>query len=219
MGICKCYVSPNQGNFEAGRYYTWLKAVSKEKGISVSDNNKEWTVFSPKEYRRFFKNIQCANISMSIYIDRNRELLFVPEFKHKAGYRVSLDCFNSLSLPYREEDIGKVFLEVWQKYRRHKVVTAKEVEQVTPYYRLVTNGKDYSKFALNRWMISVDFIVSEKEMIFIYWYKKKGSAFGVDASDRRIDRIEPMSASCEDIGRTVIAIFEEAGILKESGAH
>lgn len=219
MGICKCYVSPNQGKFEAGRYYTWLKAVSKEKGISVSDNNKERTVFSPKEYRRFFKNIQCANISMSIYIDRNRELLFVPEFKQKAGYRVSLDCFSSLSLPYREEDIGKVFLEVWQKYCRHKVVTAKEVEQVTPYYRLVTNGKDYSKFAINRWMISVDFIVSEKEMIFTYWYKKKGSVFGVDASDRRIDRIEPMSASCEDIGRTVIAIFEEAGILKESGAY
>lgn len=124
MGICKCYVSPNQGKFEVGRYYTWLKAVSKEKGICVSDDNKEGTVFSPKEYRRFFKGIQCANISMSIYIDRDRELLFVPEFKHKAGYRVSLDCFSRLSLPYREEDIGRINMDIekeLQKMRRNAI--------------------------------------------------------------------------------------------------
>ncbi|MCH5343290.1 MAG: hypothetical protein J1E64_04560 [Acetatifactor sp.] len=100
MAICKCRVRPRQGNFEVGRYYTWYYAVTKTqlKPKSVRDAEKENFQFSPGEYSYYFKDIEFAYTNIAIYIDRKKELLFVPEFRYEEGFGVSLSYFNRLSV-------------------------------------------------------------------------------------------------------------------------
>ena len=61
-------------------------------------------------------------------------------------------------------------------------------------------------------MIGVTFITSENESIFAYWYRKKGGAFGLDTTDRRIERLITLSADNETIGNTILDVFGEAGV-------
>ena len=88
----------------------------------------------------------------------------------------------------------------------------KALEEAVPYYKLATKGKGWRAFMSGRWLVDVQFVPSENEMMFTYWYKK-GYYFGLDASDPEIERVLPMSASSEEIGRAVLALFEEAGII------
>ena len=214
MAICKCRVRPRQGNFEVGKYYTWYYAVTKTqlKPKSVRDADKENFQFLPGEYSYYFKDIEFAGTNIAIYIDRKKELLFVPEFRYEEGFGVSLSYFNRLPVPYTEESIGLEFKKVWEEYKDHPVVNKKEREEAVPYFKLATKGKGWRAFMSGRWLVNVQFVPSENEMMFTYWYKK-GYYFGLDASDPEIERVLPMSASCEEIGRTVLTLFEEAGII------
>lgn len=127
---------------------------------------------------------------------------------------MSLNYFQRLSVPYTEENIGQEFRKAWEEYKDHPVIRVKEAEEITPFYKIITKGKGWKAFASGRWMLKVQFITSENEMRFTYWYKKQGTYFGLDSDERVIERILPMEASCKDIGHTVLAIFEEAGIVE-----
>ena len=233
MALCKCFACPNQGRFEVGKYYDWRYAVSqttsKQKANplanlfssgslgnsevkSVKDEDKTNFHFSAEEYALFFKDIQCDNTSMEIYIDRKNELLFVPNFTRETVFHVTLSYFSKLPLPYTEELIGQGFLKVWEEYKDYPIVSVKEAEEAVPFYKIVMKGKGWQSFVSGHWMIYVNFISSENEMIMKYWYKR-GYAFENHASDRIIERIVPMSASCEEIGHAVLAVFGEAGII------
>lgn len=213
MALCKCFACPKQGNFEVGKYYIWQYSAqnfSGEKGIMVRDIDKSYIVFLYEEYTLFFKDIECANTSMNIYIDRKKELIFAPEFKCEIGYRVPLDYFSKLPLPYTQQDIGKEFQKTWEEYRNHLIVSQEERNQVIPYYKIIEKG--WRAFASKRWMLNVDFIISESEIIFTYWYKKQKSSFGLNVDDKVIDKVIPMSASSEEIGHTILELYEKAGI-------
>ena len=71
-----------------GKYYTWYYAVTKTqlKPKSVRDADKENFRFSPGEYSCYFKDIEFAGTNISIYIDRKKELLFVPKFQCEEGF-------------------------------------------------------------------------------------------------------------------------------------
>lgn len=218
MALCKCIRCPCQGEFVVGRYYDWLYAVREKdywnKGRSVKDEQEERYKLSLQEYMSCFKDIEADNLAMGIYIDRKKELIFVPEFRYRyeTGYRVSLDCFEQLPFPYGAEEVGKTFLAVWETYRDHPVVSEEERERATPYYKIVTKGKGFRFFSERHWMISVTFITSENEIIFEYWYRKKGGAFGLDTTDRHIDRLIKLSSDNETIGNTILDVFREAGV-------
>lgn len=216
MGLCKCTHCPQQGNFVVGRYYSWVHLVKENKfwheGRRVTDEQGERYSFSVKEYASYFKDIEIPNFSMGIYIDRKCELLFVPHFRHEAGYSVSLDHFERLPFSYEAEEVGKLFRAVWETFRNHPVVKAEEVEGVTPYYKIVTKGKGFRAFSGSRWMIDVQFITSENEIIFEYWYRKKGGAFGRDTTDRHINRIIKLPADNKALGTAILDIFAEAGV-------
>lgn len=216
MGLCKCVYLPQRGNFVAGRYYAWLYSVEdkkrEEKSRSVTDEQGDRYVFSPKEYSYYFREIETADAAMGIYVDRKRELIFVPEFRYEKGYFVSLDCFERLPFPYEAEEVGKTFLAVWETFRNHSVVSVEEFEHATPYYKIVTKGKGFRAFSERHWMISVTFITSENEIIFEYWYRKKGGAFGRDITDRHINRITELSADKGTIGNAILDVFGEAGV-------
>lgn len=218
MGLCKCLHCPQQGEFAVGRYYDWLYSVAekdfwnKGRSRSVRDEQEGRYTFAPKEYASCFKDIEAADVSMGIYIDRKKELIFVPEFRYEKGYSVSLDCFERLPFPYEAEEVGKTFLAVWETFRAHPVVSAEERERTTPYYKIVTKGKGFRAFSERRWMIDVTFITSENEVIFEYWYRKKGGAFGRDTTDRLINRIIKLSADNDTIGNAILDVFGEAGV-------
>lgn len=214
MALCKCYACPKSGGFQIGKYYHWVyspQTFSGQKGRMVRDINKDNIVFEHQEYSLSFKDIEIANNCINIYIDRKKELIFAPEFKCEIGYHVPLDCFGKVSFPYTPYDIGKEFQEIWEKYKNHSVVSEEERKQTIPYYEII--AKSWGKFASARWMLNVDFIYSENEIIFTYWYKKERNSFGINADDRVIDRVISMSASCEEIGETIIALYEKAGII------
>lgn len=217
MALCKCFACPNQGRFEVGKYYDWRTLFStgstgSSEVKSVRDDDKTQFHFSAEEYVLFFKDIQFDNTSMEIYIDRKNELLFVPNFTRESVFHVTLSYFSRLPLPYTEELIGQEFLKVWEEYKDYPIVSVKEAEEAVPFYKIVMKGKGWQSFVSGHWMIYVDFISSENEMILKYWYKR-GYAFENHASDRVIERIVPMSASCEEIGRAVLEVFKEAGII------
>lgn len=216
MALCKCIHCPRQGEFVVGRYYDWLYSEREKdywnKGRSVKDEQEERYKLSLQEYMACFKDIEADNVAMGIYIDRKKELIFVPKFKYEKGYRVSLDCFEQLPFPYEAEEVGKTFLAVWETYRDHPVVSVEEFEHTTQYYKIVTKGKGFRFFSERHWMISVQFITSENQVIFTYWYRKKGGAFGLDTTDRRIERIITLSADNETIGNTILDVFREAGV-------
>lgn len=151
---------------------------------------------------------------MRIYIDRKKELLLVPEFENE-GYPhpMPLNYFSRLPFPYTEDSIGQEFQKLWEKHKTHPVVSVNEVEQITPFYKIVTKGKGWKAFASGRWMLNVQFIPSEGDLIFTYWHKKQGTYYSNYPDDCIIDSVVPMWASCEEIGHTVLAIFEEAGII------
>lgn len=216
MGLCKCTHCPQQGTFAAGSYYVWLYSMEEksfgEKGRYVKDEQGDGYTFSPKEYVSCFKEIEAANLSMNIFIDRKRELIFVPVFRHEAGFAASLGYFERLPFPYEAGEVGKTFSAVYEEFRNHPVVSAEEVKRTTPYYKIVTNGKGFRAFSGKRWMIHIQFITSENEIIFEYWYRKKGGAFGCDATDRHINRIIKLPSDNEVIGNAVLDVFGEAGV-------
>lgn len=216
MGLCKCTRCPPQGKFVVGRYYAWRYSIAEKffwkKGRHVTDEQGDGYTFSPRGFASCFKEMEAADLYMGIYIDRKRELIFVPKFKYEAGYHVSLDRFERLPFPYEAEEVGKTLLAVWEAYREHPVVSAEEKEHTTPYYKIITKGKGIRAFSERRWMICVTFITSENEIILEYWYRKKGGAFGRDTTDRNIGRIIKLSAGNETIGNAVLDVFGEAGV-------
>lgn len=215
MGLCKCIRCPQQGNYVVGKYYGWLYAIEEvnngKKGFRVSDESGSRYRFLPEEYLLYFKDIVMADISMEIYIDRKRDLVFLPAFKHEAGYHVNLDIFEQLSYPYTSEDVGRIFFDMWEEHRNHPIVNAEDVERVTPYYKIITNGKEYKAFSGKRWMIYITFVLSENEIIIEYWYRKK-SGFGRDITDKNIDRIVKLSSDNMTVGNAILEVFEEAGV-------
>lgn len=214
MAYCKCYTLPDQGNFEVGKYYIWYysaQANSGQKGKMVRDMDKQNINFSSEEYSLYFNDIECADNSIDIYIDRKKELIFTPILKFETGFHVSAEYFSRLPAPYTKETIGKEFYEVWKKYYDHPVVTDEERKQITPYYKII--AKSWSAFASRRYMLSVEFIPSEEEIMFTYWYRKERNSFGLNADDKVINRVIPMSASFEEIGHTVLRLYEKAGVI------
>lgn len=169
MAYCKCLLSPDQGNFEVGKYYIWYYSVqtnADQKGKMVRDMDKQNIHFLCEEYARYFNDIECADNSMNIYIDRKKELIFTPSLKSEAGFHVSTEYFSRLPVPYTRETIGKEFYEVWKKYHDYPVVTDEERKQITPYFKIIS--KSWSAFASRWYMLSVDFIPSEYEIMFTY---------------------------------------------------
>lgn len=170
--------------------------------------------FSPDDYSRFFRDVHRAATAISVYIDRKRELLFVPEFKRESSpFTIPSEYFCRLSSPYTEELIGQHFWRVWEEYKNHPEISAADAHRLTPFYKTVTGGKGQRAFASGRWTLKAQFITSENEIYFTYLYKKQGTRFGLDSSDPVISRILPMQASFKEIGTTVLEIFKEAKIL------
>lgn len=216
MGIIKCSVCPKRGKFEVERYYEWEykvgeKAIEKS-DLYIYDRSGTRICFSVKEVKRFFSEIQFGKTYIDIYIDRKKELIFVPVFTHEIGYGTTLDFYYRLTLPYTKEDIGQMFQEVWEKHKNHEVVTAKIVEQTTPFYKIVMKGKGWPSFTSGRWLISANYVLSDSKVNFQYNYKEKGYSYGLNKDDRIIERIVPMPASNQEIGNSIISIFEEAKI-------
>lgn len=217
MGLIKCIVCPNRGNFESGKYYGWWYEVdnqyTKVRNLHIRDTSGENINFSVKEVNRYFRDIKCSNIDVEIYIDRKKELIFVPAFTHEIGYKTVLEYYDRLSPPYTEKDIGVMFQKVWEEHKNHAVVSERESELSTPFYKIVMKGKGWRSFTSGRWLISAEFILSENEIIFNYQHKKNGNSYGSDIYDRKIERIVTMSASDIEIGSTIIGIFQEAKII------
>ena len=127
MALCKCKACPRQGKFQIGKYYNWYIApgqlAPRENATmpikyilpdnlcvkGVHDDDNKFVHFSPGQYPLFFKDIQHADISISVYIDRKNELLFAPVFTDEKGFDAKLSYFTKLSLPYTEDQIGQEF--------------------------------------------------------------------------------------------------------------
>lgn len=230
MALCKCKACPRQGKFQIGKYYSWYIApgqlAPRENATmpikyilpdnlcvkGVHDDDNKFIHFSPGQYPLFFKDVQHADISISVYIDRKNELLFAPVFTDEKGFGAKLSYFAKLPLPYTEDQIGREFLKVWEEYKDHPIVSTKEKEEAVPYYKIVTKGKGFRAFASGRWMIEAEFFTSENEMLLTYWYKCS-NGFEIHTSDTHIQRIVPISASFEEIGHAILSIYEEAGII------
>ena len=149
--------------------------------------------------------------SVSVYIDTKRNILIIPTAKNEHGIRMSVN--HPQKLVWQGDnylELGEKFLEAYHVSATHPPIKRDEAVKV---YAVATGIKSWSRFAREHQMISVVMVKEDPKFKIEFWKRQPDNSFGNDMEDVLPTRELPEDATAEEIGRAIIDVYTEAGVL------
>ena len=154
------------------------------------------------------RNYYTANI----YLDDRKNILIIPYAKNEHGIRMSVN--HPQKLVWQNDnfsELGEKTLEVLNVSTTHPPIKKAEAVRV---YAEATGIKSWVQFAKKHQLVSIARDEDIKIYEFEFRQRQKDNSFGNDKGDIVPIRKLPLTVTTEEIGRAVIEVFTEAGVLE-----
>ena len=159
-------------------------------------------------------NARNEYFSSSIYLDsKKRTILIIPLARNEIG------IWSQANFPQMIEwrgenfrELGEKALEAFRVSQTHPVIMRADAVKV---YTQATGIKGWAPFAKRHQMISACMYPCdpERRYKFEFWRRRSDNSFGNDAGETVPLRELPPSAAEEALGRAIIDVYTQAGVL------
>ena len=149
--------------------------------------------------------------TVSIYIDTKTNMLIIPSAKNEHGIRMGVNYPQKLVWEGGNySELGEKFIEAYQVSSTHPPIKRADAVKV---FAVATGVKSWVQFAKQRQMICVSMVKEDSIFEIEFWKRQADNSFGNDVGDVFPKRELPADATAEEIGRAIIDVYKEAGVL------